>query len=376
MDVVDRPQAFSLEERARRYSILRDQMKDRGIDVLLAVGRDCHAGRGDLRYIAGYSPLVMTHYAILPRVAAEPIFLAPSRNRGRRVEASGWIKEVRSGWVGLEDTMLDEIAGFLDGGAIGIARHSNLPVPVYLALCERFGAERVQDAGKMMDEVRMVKGAEELRCAREAGRIADLGYQVMKERVRPGVVDADFYAAAVESEFRAGTEYTMDLMGLDGASVSAPSGYVVTEDSFVEGELTPTYLGVYNQLPYDFGFGQAARDRAKALEVARAAYDAMLASIRPGVRVPELYEAARQPIESAGLICQHGQFGHGMGFDVVEGFSIIPEHDVELRQGMLFVVHPIIGTKTGTRVLLGATVAVTADGYELMNETDGWAFSS
>jgi Xaa-Pro dipeptidase len=376
MEVVDRPQAFSLEERARRYTALREKMKEREIDVLLAVGRDSHAGRGDLRYIAGYSPLVMTHYAILPQADAEPIFLAPSRNRGRRVEASGWIKEIRSGWFGLEETMLDEIANFLGDGSVGIARFSNLPVPVYQALCYRFGTERIQDAGKMMDEVRMVKGAEELRCAREAGRIADQAYKVLKSRVKPGAVDADFYAAAMQEEFLLGTEYTMDLMAADGASVSAPCGYVVNEDSFVEGELTPTYLGVYNQLPYDFGFGQAARDRAHALEVARQAYDAMLAAIKPGLSIPELYEVARGPIEAGGLACGHGQFGHGMGFDVVEGFSVIPQHDVVLREGMLFVLHPIITTKTGNRVLLGATVAVTADGYELMNDTDAWDSAS
>jgi Xaa-Pro aminopeptidase len=376
MEVADRLQCFSLDERARRYRALRQEMKARGIDVLLAAGRDSHHARGDLRYVAGYSALVMVHYAILPQDDVEPIFLAPTRNRGRRVETSGWINEVRSGWIGLEEKIIEELAAFAGDGAVGIARFNNVPVPLYLAMCKRFGSERVQDAGPMMDDVRMVKGSEELRCAREAGRIADAAYQVMKENVRPGAIDADFYSATLHEEFRLGTEYTMDLMAIDGTGVSAPSGYVVGEDSFVEGEVTPTYLGVYNQLPYDFGFGRAARERARALEVAREAYDAMLGVIKPGVRVPEVYDAARERIEAAGLVCAPGQFGHGMGFDVVEGFSIIPEHDVVLREGMLFVLHPIIKNEAGTRVLLGATVAVTADGFELMNETNGWDAST
>lgn len=371
--VRERRRMFSLEERARRYAAIRREMAEQGLDVLLMVARDGHGSRGDLRYIAGYGPLVPTpHYAVFPLTQAEPVFLANSRNRGRVAHESGWVNEVRAGWVGLEDQILAEIGRFADAGAIGVARFATLPVPLYLELAGRFGADRVRDAAPLLDKVRSRKGEEEIECAREAGRIADAGYEVLRERVKPGVSDCEFFAEARRVMHAMGSEYSMDLVGADGAGVFAPADRLVDANGFVEGELTPTYLGMYNQLPFDFAFGKAAVDRRPAMEALHGAYDAMMAEIRPGLRVPELYEVGRKMIEESGFTAAAGQFGHALGLDAIDGFSILPEHDVTLAAGMMFVLHPILTTPAQTRVLLGSTLVVTEDGAESMNSADVW----
>lgn len=369
----DARRILSLEERGRRYSAVRRAMREQGHDVLLMVGRDGHGARGDLRYVGGYGPLVPTpHYVAFPVDDVEPVFFANSRNRGRIAHEIGWVRETRAGWVGLDDQILSELDRFVGSGRIGVARYDHLPVPLYLKLVERFGADRISDAGALMDAVRRVKTEAEIECARSAAVIADEAFEVLKESVRPGVTDLEFFAEARKVMHARGTEYSMDLVGADGAGVFAPCGYTVKSDGFVEGEVTPTYLGVYNQLPFDFAFGQVAEERRPAMAALHVAYDAMFRAIRPGLAISELVDIGSEHLAGAGFKPAPGQFGHGLGYDTIDGFSVLASEKSTLEAGMVFVMHPILRTDAGTRVLLGATVVVRDDGAESLNKADVW----
>lgn len=363
--------ALSPAERERRYAAIRAAMADQDVDVLLVVGRDGHAMRGDLRYVANYGMLVpFPHFAIFPRADVEPIFVSPTMNRSRVAVESGWVRETRSGWDDLHGRMLAELDGFRDRGKVGIARLDTIPVPLYLRLVERYGQDVVCDAAGIFDAVRLVKSDEEIACAREAGRISDAAYAFLRDWVGPGKSDYELYAHLRHIVHAHGADYSMDLLATDGAGVYAPTGIVFGADSFIEGEVTPTWFGMYNQLPFDFAFGAAARQRARALEVLEEAYEAGVAALRPGVAISEVHAAVSEPIDRSGLPRGPDHFGHGLGLDVVEGFSILPDTDVVLRPGMLLVLHPIVLTPERTRVLLGKTFAITADGSEPMNHAD------
>ena len=364
--------SLSLAERERRYAAIRARMAERELDVLLIVGRDGHAMRGDLRYVANYGVMVpFPHFAIFPRAAVEPIFVAPTRNRSRIAHESGWVNEVRSGWKHLHGGMLDELDGFRYGGKVGIARFDNLPVPHYLRLVERYGADGVVDAADIFDAVRLIKSDEEIACAREAGRIADAAYAFLREWVAPGRTDDELFAQLRRIEHEHGSDYAMDNLATGGpGGVYAPTGITFGADDFIEGEMSPSWFGMHNQLPFDFAFGDGARRRARALEVLEEAFAAGAAALMPGITLAEVHATVSEPIDRSGLPRGPDHFGHGLGLDVVEGFSILPDTGVALEPGMLLVLHPIVLTPERTRVLLGKTFAITADGAEPMNHAD------
>lgn len=369
----DARRLLSLEERGRRYHAIRREMRDQEIEVLLMVGRDGHGARGDLRYVAGYAPLVPTpHYAVFPLENVEPVFIANSRNRGRIAHEMGWVRETRAGWIGLEDQILGELDRFSAGGRIGVARYDHLPVPLYLRLVERFGKDRVADASALMNSVRRVKGEAEIECARLAAGLADEAFDVLKRSIRPGATDLEFFAEARKVLHAGGCEYSMDLVGADGAGVFAPCGYTVKTDGFVEGEVTPTYLGLYNQLPFDFAFGQAATERRPALGALHAAYDAMFGAIRPGLTISELWGIGHDWIRTAGFKSAPGQFGHALGYDTIDGFSVLENEKLPLEAGMIFVMHPSVDLDASGRVFLGTTVLVQKDGAESLNKANVW----
>ena len=364
--------ALSLTERARRYAAIRAGMAEHDIDVLLVVGRDGHAMRGDLRYVANYGVIVpFPHFAILPRADVEPVFVAPTRNRSRIAHESGWVREVRSGWQDLHGGMLDELDGFRNGGRVGVARFDNLPVPLYLRLIERYGADAVVDAAPILDAVRRIKSDEELECAREAGRIADAAYAFLREWTAPGRTDNELFAHLRRIEHERGSDYAMDNLATGGpGGVYAPTGYRFGYDDFVEGEMSPSWQGMHTQLPFDFAFGAAARRRARAKSVLEEAFAAGAAALRPGATVAAVHAAVADVIDRSGLPGGPDHFGHGLGLDVAEGFSILAGTDVVLEPGMLLVLHPIVLAPDRTRVLLGRTFAITLDGAEAMTRAD------
>jgi Xaa-Pro aminopeptidase len=366
---------LSLEERARRYAAIRAEMAQRDLDALVVVARDTTGARGDFRYIASYAPVTpLPHYVVFARDDTEPKYLSQLPSRSALAVKSGWVNDAETFWVGLDDAIVAQVGEFRSSGKVGLGRLDTIPIPLYKALAARFGEDEIVDAAELFEGVRIVKSAEEIVYARRAGRAADAALEELRDNVGPETSDFEIYAQARRIMHQHGTEYSMDIIGCNVGGGWAPIGASAGPDGFVQAEWTPAVGGYYNQIRFDFAFGEAARARAHAREVLRDAYEATVAEIRPGVRSEELYDVCLDVIRSAGFAAGGGHFGHGLGLDVTEGVSIEPGDTIELCPGMIFVLHPkIVPAEGSPQLLLGGTFLVTDDGCEPLNQVDCFA---
>lgn len=357
----------SISERERRYSRLRGLMEEAGFDVLVVVGRDGSGTRGDLRYVGAYGPVApFLHFAVFPKEDCEPVFISRLPSRNPLAVEHGWIKDARVVWLGTEDAIVDQVAEFKGQGYVGVARIDTIPVPLYEKLVHRFGKERVHDAAHLMEQARLIKSAEEINFLRRAGEASDSAYIFLKDFVKPGCSDRAAYGQARRIMHEMGAEYSMDLISC-GRGSFAPIGDVVDKDGYLAAEITPAYVGYYNQLRFELRFGLAGVKRGPAVDALRVAYEAGVSAIKPGVTSSELYDVTYDHIRQQGFDVGGGHFGHGTGLDVSEGISIEPGDDIELATGMHFVFHPKIMTPEHEQILLGGSFVVTQDGYESMN---------
>lgn len=366
---------LSLRERERRYAAIRDEMAARELDALVVVARDTTGGRGDFRYIASYAPVTpLPHFVVFPREEEEPRYLSQLPSRSALAVSSGWVREATTHWLGLGDAIVTQAAEFRSTARIGLGRLDTVPIPLYRALVRRFGEENVVDAASLFESVRLVKSAEELALARRAARAADAAFEYLRDEVRPDTPDYELYAQARRVMHQHGMEYSMDIIGCNVAGGWAPIGACAGSDGFVQAEWTPAVGGYYNQIRFDFAFGEAARARARARDVLREAYDATTAEIRPGITSEALYDICLDAIKANGFAAGGGHFGHGLGLDVTEGVSIERGDATELRAGMVFVLHPkIVPAEGSPQLLLGGTFLVTDDGAESLNRVDVFA---
>jgi Xaa-Pro aminopeptidase len=105
-------------------------------------------------------------------------------------------------------------------------------------------------------------------------------------------------------------------------------------------------------------------------DAVRAAHDAALAAVRPGVTAQEVDRAARGVIEERG----YGErfihrTGHGIGLEVHEPPWIVEGNDLVLEPGMTFSVEPGIYLDGRFGVRIEDIVAVSADGVDRLNRS-------
>ena len=115
-------------------------------------------------------------------------------------------------------------------------------------------------------------------------------------------------------------------------------------------------------LPADGG------EAAEAYAIVRAAHDAVIAGLEPGLPCHEADRLAREVIEAAG----HGErfihrTGHGVGLEIHEEPYLRPGNPAPLQVGHVFSVEPGIYVPGRFGVRYENLVHLGADGPELLN---------
>jgi Xaa-Pro aminopeptidase len=229
------------------------------------------------------------------------------------------------------------------------------------------------EAGGVIEELRLVKDAEEVEAIRAAAKLAD---EALEEVLAEGVVGRTERDVAVAVEFamrRRGASApsfpTIVAAADNGArphatprDVEIPAGVMVTIDwgavldgyasdctrTFATGELDP-------------------RDREVYDLVLRAQEEA-LAAVRPGPLGKEVDAVARQIIDEAGHAEHFGHgLGHGVGLDVHEGPTLSKRGDTALAAGHVVTVEPGVYIPGHAGVRIEDLVAVTEDGHEVLS---------
>jgi len=399
VDVSSAPR-LSLAERDRRWAKTRALMADHNVDVLLVPGL-----RGRESYESYLSNESIQGIVVMP-ADRDPIYLTWSAFRivGRtdpQNTRTYWIDDIRSGLLGpLVADALTEL-GALSGriGVVGVNSKNPMELEGFVpyAIWDRVlkavpNAEFVEMSlpfGLMV----LAKGPEELAVARHTAQVGELLAQRIIEVARPGIRDSDLFAAIVETSYRAGLTLTPPSVivktGSNTVSWGPPEwGYsddpprVIEVGDLVTCELMPTYAGIETQQQVQVSMGKITPQRRKLADLARAAYDAGLETIKPGISFVELNDAMARPVLEAGcwhlspmihsvapallLGSLHGGAQAHLGDEFPWFTELPPAQDGVLAEGMLFSFEPnaCIGRE---RVNIGGTVAVGANGPEELN---------
>ena len=250
--------------------------------------------------------------------------------------------------------------------------------PAHLT-CERrdelaAGAEAVElaPAGGIVEELRMVKSAEEVAFIRAAAQLADQALSRMASLLRPGAKERDI---ALEGEFlmrRNGAEAAaFDIIVASGPNSALP--HAETSDRALQpGDLVVVDIGARvrgycSDMTRTYAIAEAS---SKAQEIYRLVYQAQrkaAEAVRPGAVCRELDSLARSVIEAGG----HGEYfghglGHGVGLEVHEAPRLGKEEEKELVVGNTITVEPGIYLSEIGGVRLEDLLVVTLDGAETL----------
>jgi Xaa-Pro aminopeptidase len=229
-------------------------------------------------------------------------------------------------------------------------------------------------APNLIEELRLVKDADEVACIRAAARITDDAYAHLLTRVRPGVTE---YELALEAEWimrRQGAEAAFDIIVAAGEHGALPHAQPGSRPLAV-GDLVVVDMGArFNHYCADmtrsFAVGHAD---ATAHAIYRLCLQAQLAGVQgihAGLTGREADAIVREVIERDGYgdAFGHGT-GHGVGMEVHEAPRLSRTSEDVLPAGSVVTVEPGIYLPDVGGVRIEDLCLLTEQGTEMLTGT-------
>jgi Xaa-Pro aminopeptidase len=238
---------------------------------------------------------------------------------------------------------------------------------------------RLRSSLAVIERLRMIKDAEELRSIRAAVQLGatlfDRALDVLHAGVKETVVAAEMEFAARQAGAEA---MSFPTIIASGARSALPHGrasqQAIPRGSSVVCDFGVILAGYCSDQTRTVWIRSASGSVSKA---ARHAYESVLeaqlasiAAVKPGVAVGEVDDAGRKVLKKAGL----GRYfthstGHGVGLEIHEGPRVAAGQKEILRPGMVITIEPGVYFPGKWGVRIEDMVAVTETGCEVLTPT-------
>ncbi len=179
-------------------------------------------------------------------------------------------------------------------------------------------------ASKLMDQLRTVKGPEEIETLIAAQRIAERALTEIYNDIRPGVTEKEIAAKLIYLMRHYGAENTsFDPIVASGANGSkphaVPSDKAIEAGDFVTMDFGSLYGGYCSDMTRTVAVGHVSEEMDKVYHVVLDAQRAGIAAAKAGVPGCDIHNAAAKVIADAGYGAYFGHgFGHGVGVEIHE----------------------------------------------------------
>jgi Xaa-Pro aminopeptidase len=254
---------------------------------------------------------------------------------------------------------------------IGIAGLSFLPSGMAAPITAALLGARAAD--KLVFDAARTKTAEEIGFAREAARIAELGYTRLLQIAAPEMTE-DTLALELKGYMKTlGAEDNFLLLcaGPHNRAVQPSTGRKLQHGDIILAEITPSYRGQLTQICRTVVIGDPPEILSRKYELVVQAMNQGIAAAKPGVAMAEVCRAINAVLEAQG----YGEYchpphirrrGHGLGFASVRPGDVSLDNATVLEPDMLFMIHPNQYLPETGYLLCGEPVLITAHGAEVL----------
>jgi Xaa-Pro aminopeptidase len=344
-----KPSPISSREVERRNGALRAAMQADGLDALLVCGNQYAGFEGAVRYVSGFEIVHRYAVVVLP-LAGEPVLVLPAEARWIGDKEKAWVRE--QVWPAVPGEWIRDHAHQKKWKRVGVyGMDFVMAVRDYREL-ERASFQLVP-WDFQFDMVRAVKSPEELAQVRQSMDVIVEGFCALVAAFEPGKTEAEIMAPAIERFFAGGAGPRMMNIILSGshgeaeAHFKVPGGRVVEPDDLLLYSLEISgYEGYWVEFSRALIHGKPSARTERMKSAYPEAMEAARRLLREGERASDVHHAV------ADIFAQHGfrlghLSGHSIGLTMLEYPSIGAGCDVELRENMIFSIHPQVIDQEG-----------------------------
>lgn len=345
-------------DHADRVTALRERLEREGVAALLVTSA------ANVRYLTGFTG------EGLAVVTGDSVLLSTDgRYRVEAGEASG------------VEAAFHEL-GHLAGAYDFLGRVEAAPVAFeaealtygsYMTLSDKLAGVELKPARRWVEELRLVKDADEIACLRRAAGIADEALTAFLAGVRPGPTEKELALDLERELVLRGAEPSFEIIMASGENSARPHA-VPGERRLREGEalkidMGARWQGYCSDVTRTYCCGEPSAKFVEIYNIVREAQARARAQVGPGVKGADLDKIARDYIVERGYgeAFGHG-LGHGIGLEVHEGPRVSSRSEDVLRPGMVVTIEPGIYLEGWGGVRIEDSVLVTDDGHEVLTQ--------
>jgi Xaa-Pro aminopeptidase len=355
---------------ASRIRRVQQAMDVEGIDGLIVTPGP------DLRYLTGYDAVPLERLtALVVRADGDPTLVVPVLERPEAERSPAALAGMAVASHGETDDAY-AVAAELLGRVSVLAVDDHMWASRVFRLTDVFAGSALRAAGRVISDIRMRKGRDEVASLRQAGAAIDRVHQRMGEFLRVGRTEreaATAMATAMLQEGHATADFVIVGSGPNGASPHhSVSDRVIHHGETVVvdiGGTTPD--GYCSDSTRTYAVGSEPDESVFAYyQVLYDAQHAQCAYAKPGVTAESVDRVGRAVITAGG----YGEFfihrtGHGIGLETHEEPYIVEGNTLLLEPGMAFSIEPGIYLPGQHGARIEDIVVTTVDGIERLNTT-------
>ena len=350
------------EEIERRYANARAAAAEHGLDALVVCGNEYTGFEGAVTYLSGFGIVHRYAYVLLP-AEGDPAIVFPAEARYVGEHGTTWIDEQvfaehPGAWL----------AERLRGKRVGVyGLDFVMAVRDYRALAE---AAELVPFDVEFDLARAVKSEAELESVRDSARINEDGFWIFLEHFEAGKTEAEILAPCEKFFVEQGCgRLTMDMVLVGERGAATPEFRIASSDRRVRpGDLVLPSLeiagpgGHWVEVSRAIAAGQPRGEVKRMLEAYEEYFEAAQTAMRPGASAHDVHRTVASGFHRRGYQLGHVT-GHSIGMTMIEHPKIGEGVQTELRENMVFSMHPHAITPDGTGCLyMQDTWLVTPDG--------------
>lgn len=308
--------AFSKAEYQRRYKMIREAMKEKGLDCLLVYGAynvgGTDPGQVNMVYLSSYAA-ALNGYVVFP-LKEEPTLIICIALHLPNAKDISVIEDVRSSpgrdiEVGVVQRLKElgmEKANIGIVGPTGTWYSFTIPVEQYNYLKQQLPQAKFQTVTPWYEGLRLVKSEEEIRYMERACAMTDVAHEEAFLATRPGVRHSDLRAICESVATRLGGKFPFSHIG--STSMANPQRYypdfwpthrTIEAGDMVLTEISLSYGGYCGKIWGTYFIGEPTKEYRELFELAAAVHDNAVKGLKPGMTGKDVKKFA-EPFKKAG----------------------------------------------------------------------------
>jgi Xaa-Pro aminopeptidase len=355
---------ISIRELERRWNLVRDHLKERGLDALIAQNARDFTG-GYVKWFtdspAYYPRTIIFHVSDLMTVVEHGAAGRKRRLDGSDRENPG-VGEIitTSAFPSIDYTQTYDAEAVCDEltrrgyRRIALVAASAMAHGFVSYVEERLsGNVAVSDETEFVDRVKAVKSAEEIALIKQTAEMQDIVFSKVLSRIKPGMRDAEVAALAQYEGQLLGSEQGI-FLGMS-AKPGVPAffaqrhfqGHTVSRQDHMSLLIENNGAGgFYTELSRTIVLGKASQELVEGFEIVKDAQQNTLRKLIPGTPCREIALAHNEFMKKKGAPAESRVYSHSQGYDLIERPLIRSDETMNLEKGMNMSVHPSYATSS------------------------------